>query len=109
MEGKVFAGAQHSKRVGRLQAHQSHLNSPAGTLLQPPLPGLGLENTAKDTSETHFSGPACSAAQARRFVVGSPGELGGRAWENMGEIEPAKRNEKHISGCEGKRMWRHNP
>lgn len=37
------------------------------------------------------------------------GELGGRAWENMWEIKPAKRNEKHISWCEGKRTQSHDP
>lgn len=30
------------------------------------------------------------------------GELRGRAWEDMWETKPAKRNEKHISWCEGK-------
>lgn len=65
-------------------------------------PGLGLVNTARGISGPHGSG--LLAAQARRFVVGSPGDLRGRAWENMWEIEPAKRNEKHVSWCEGKRM-----
>lgn len=69
---------------------------------------LGLKHSQRHVRDT-CQRPSLLCRPARRFVVGSPGEPRGRAWENMGEIEPAKRNEKHISGCEGKRMQRHNP
>lgn len=52
----------------------------------------------------HFSSPSLERTPKAGLLWEALGELRGRAWENMWEIKPAKRNEKHISWCEGKRM-----
>lgn len=55
-------------------------------------------------------GPVNTARPARRPGTqvrgGKPWGTERKSWEDMWEIEPAKRNEKHVSWCEGKRMQR---
>lgn len=85
--------------MGRLQSGPGHLSS-RGLLLRPPESRLGLINTANGTSRTQFGGPARSAVQARRFVVGSPGEeeLG----RTCGKSSPPREMKNTLAGAKGR-------
>lgn len=73
MEEKVIARAQGSERVGRLQARQSHLKGPAGTLLQPPAgPGLGAEKHCQRHIRDAFQRPSLLCRPSTQICCGKP-------------------------------------